>query len=160
MIKRMVISIMLIAGVAVADNLRTDTLTVSYDATNAVQGATWRTNLVNGFKGVIQEVQVSASSAAGTGTYSLVYTPLAGTTAQTIASGTAMATATKIFRPYVFATDTAGVALTNSAALGTTWVLPVPFTLIGEKVAFAVTNVNSSVSNVTYTAVIKYYKME
>ena len=156
MIKRMIISIgtMLIAGVVVADNLRTETLTVTY-APTGTDGSTQKTAISSAFKGTIQEVQVSASSTNGIGTYTIAYAPLAGVTAQPIASGTAIAVATKVFRPYVDATGVTGIALTNSASETP---LMVPLSLIGESITMTITNVNTAVSNIVYTAVIKYRK--
>jgi hypothetical protein len=156
MIKRMIISIgtMLIAGVVSADNLRTETLTVTY-APTGTDGSSQKTAISSAFKGTIEEVQVSASSAVGTGTYSIVYAPLAGATAQPIASGTAMTVATKVFRPHVDATGVTGIALTN---LASEVPMMVPLTLINESITMTVTNVNPGVSNIVYTAVIKFRK--
>lgn len=139
-----------------AGNLKTETLTITY-APTGTDGATQKTATLSAFKGIVEEVQVAASSTAGTGTYSIAYTPKIGSTAQAVASGTEMTTATKVFRPRIVGTDTAGVALTNGTS---SLQLMDRFYVIDEALTFTVTNINTTVSNVIYQAVIKYYLMK
>jgi len=101
------------------------------------------TNTLAEVRGYIDEVHVSVSDGASTGTVALTYAPLDGVTAA-ISVATGATTGSKVWRPRVDGTAVAGTALTSDP--------PSRFMLAGETLSMTVTG---SPTNVAWTATIK-----
>jgi hypothetical protein len=135
-----VLGIMAVVVLSVATSIaQPNTLPI----TVATGTGTGGTNVMGGISGYINEIQVSCSDGASTGTVYIAYVPKDGITAAVNIATNAVA-ASKIWRPVVDYTDTAGAALTSDE--------PGKYLIVGESLRMIVLG---SPTNVTWTATIK-----
>ncbi len=95
-------------------------------AASALTGGSATANI----NGHVEAVYVSVSDGVSTGTVTISYAPLLGSTAVNVATNSV--TDEKVWRPVVDVTDVAGVDLTSDE--------PARFAMAGELFTFAVTN--------------------